>query len=113
MPVSFKSLVVGNSYDRLFLSELWGYRGFQAIARGVVTPANSKIIVLFVTEEKQESLTQYRDFLEGNLLHWEGEERHSSDDRVINAAAAGDEIHLFYRKMHHSPFVYMGPVQLE
>lgn len=69
--------------------------------------------MLFVTEEKQESLTQYRDFLEGSLLHWEGEERHSSDDRVINAAAAGDEIHLFYRKMHHSPFVYMGPVQLE
>ena len=113
MAVTFESLVVGQSYDRPFLAELWGYRGFQAISRGVVTPANSNVIVLFVTEEKQGSLTQYNDYLVGSMLHWEGEEKHSSDARVINAAAAGDEIHLFHRKVHHSPFVYMGIVELE
>src|SRR5690606_13902882 len=67
----------------------------------------------FVTEEKQESLTQYRDYLEGGYLHWEGEAKHGSDERIIRASAVGDEIHLFHRKVHHSPFRYMGRVQLE
>ncbi len=113
MAITFDKLVIGQAYERPFLAELWGYRGFQAISRGVVTPANTKLIILFVTEQKQESLTQYRDYLDGPFLHWEGEAKHSSDERVINASANGDEIHLFHRKVHHSPFVYMGRVELE
>lgn len=113
MPVTFEPLVEGREYDRPYLAALWGYRGFQAISRGVVTPANTNFIILFVTEEKQESLTQYKDYLEGPYLHWEGEEKHSSDDRVIRASASGDEIHLFHRKIHHSPFIYMGKLNLE
>ena len=113
MPVSFSTLKIGQSYERPFLAKLWGYRGFQAISRGVVTPAGSNIIILFVTEEKQESLTQYRDYLDGDSLHWEGEKKHASDDRVIRASESGDEIHLFHRKVHHSPFIYMGPVSLQ
>lgn len=113
MPVSFEQLIVGQSYERPYLAKLWGYRGFQAISRGVVTPANTNLIILFVTEEKQQSLTQYNDRLDGLFLHWEGEAKHSSDTRVIRASIAGDEIHLFHRKMHHSPFTYMGRIELE
>lgn len=113
MPVDFDKLVIGRSYERPYLARLWGYRGFQAISRGVVTPANTNLIILFVTEEKQQSLTQYNDRLDGPFLHWEGEAKHSSDTRVIRASAAGDEIHLFHRKMHHSPFTYMGQIVLE
>jgi putative restriction endonuclease len=113
MPVSFESLVVGKTYDRPFLARLWGYHGFQAISRGVVTPAATKLIILFVTEEKQESLTQYKDYLDGPFLHWEGEAKHSSDRRVINAAIEGQEIHLFHRKVHHTPFTYLGQIRLE
>lgn len=113
MPVSFENIVIGQTYDRPELADLWGYRGFQAIARGVVTPANTNLIILFVTEQKQDSLTQYNDFLDGSLLHWEGEKKHSSDLRVINASAAGDEIHLFHREIHHTPFTYKGKIELE
>lgn len=84
MPVSFNSLAIGQSYERPYPAELWGYRGYQAISRGVVTYSNTNLIILFVTEEKQESLTQCKDHLVGQLLHWEGEEKHSSDERVIN-----------------------------
>jgi hypothetical protein len=43
-------------------------------------------------------LTQYEDFVSGELLFWEGEEKHGSDTRIINAESVGDEIHLFYRE---------------
>ena len=113
MAVGFEKLQVGQEYDRPFLADLWGYMGFQAISRGVVTPSGTNFIVLFVTKEKQESLTQYNDYIDGNNLHWEGEEKHTSDSRVINAQSVKDEIHLFYRDIHHSPFVYHGKIFLK
>ena len=113
MPVSFENLKIGEEYERPYLADIWGYKGFQAISRGVVTPSGTNYIVLFVTKKKQEALTQYNDYLDGELLHWEGEEKHASDDRVINAGLVNDEIHLFYRDIHHSPFVYYGRIHLK
>jgi len=110
--VNFEALTIGTEYERPRLAEHWGYRSHHAISRGVITPAGTHYIVLFVTKEKQQSLTQYRDFVEGDVLHWEGEEKHGSDDRIVDAQRNGDEIHLFYRERHHSPFVYLGPVAL-
>ncbi len=113
MSVDLRSLKIGKEYERPYLADLWGYRGYQAISKGVVTPSGSNLIILFVTEEKQESLTQYSDHLDGSFLHWEGEIKHGTDDRVIGAYDAGDQIHLFHRKRHHSPFVYLGEIWLE
>lgn len=105
-------LQLGKLYSRTELAPLWGYAGVEAISRGVVTPAGAKYIILFVTRQKQQSLTQYNDFLSEDYLHWEGEKRHGSDRRIANAAAVGDEIHLFYRDIHHTPFRYFGQVLL-
>jgi putative restriction endonuclease len=112
MEINFKALDFGQSYDRPFLSNLWGYQSFHAISKGVVTPANTKYIILFVTKDKQQALPQYNDYIDGNLLYWEGEEQHSSDIRVVDANKNQDEIQLFYRDTHHSPFVYFGIISL-
>jgi putative restriction endonuclease len=112
MNINFKSLEFGQSYDRPFLAKLWGYQSFHAISKGVVTPVNTKYIILFVTKDKQQALTQYNDYIDGNMLFWEGEEKHSSDKRVVEAHKNQDEIHLFYRETHHSPFVYFGRISL-
>lgn len=112
MMMDFSFLEFGQSYNRQFLAKLWGYQGFQGLARGVVTPANSKTIILFVTKEKQKALPQYNDYVDGDLLFWEGEEGHRSDLRIINAKRNGDEIHLFYREVHHTDFVYFEIVSL-
>ncbi|MBI5352083.1 MAG: HNH endonuclease [Chloroflexi bacterium] len=112
MSVNFKSLEFGQSYERPFLAKLWGYQSFHAISKGVVTPANTKYIILFVTKDKQQALTQYNDYIDGNMLFWEGEEKHSSDKRVVGADKNQDEIHLFYRETHHSPFVYFARILL-
>lgn len=112
MPVNFNSLRFGETYERPFLAKLWGYQSFHAISKGVITPVGTNYIIFFVTKEKQEALTQYNDYIDGNMLFWEGEEKHSSDKRVVEAGKNGDEIHLFYRDIHHTPFVYFGRISL-
>ena len=112
MHVSFQALQFGQSYERPFLAKLWGYQSFHAISKGVVTPINTKHIILFVTKEKQQALPQYNDYIDGNILFWEGEEKHSSDQRILEANENHDQIHLFYRDTHHFPFIYFGRITL-
>ena len=103
--VSFDNLIVGRRYNRPFLARLWGYQTWSAIGRGVVTPRDQNIIILFITKEKQETLTQYEDHIDNDLLFWEGEKEHGNDLRI---AAQRDSIHVFYRDRHHQDFTYMG-----
>jgi putative restriction endonuclease len=112
MFVKFDTLQIGHEYDRPFLATLWGYQSFQAISKGVVTPSETNYIILFVTKSKQIALQQYNDFIDGNLLFWEGEDKHGSDQRIVNAKRREDEIHLFYRETHHTPFIYFGKIYL-
>lgn len=112
MPISFAKLTKGATYSRQTLAELWGYASFHAIARGVVTPRDDNKIVLFVTEEKQSSAEQYSDRLTGHTLEWEGPTDHFAQDRMLNAEAHGEEIHLFHRERHHSDFTYCGRIKL-
>lgn len=112
MPVEFTSIKIGSLYDRPVLAAMWGYESFQAIAKGVVTPKGQNLIVLFVTRFKQRSLTQYVDYIEDGLLHWEGEDGHGNDLRVVQAEERGTSIHLFYRELHHRPFEYKGILRL-
>ncbi|MEN9308919.1 MAG: hypothetical protein RL173_2851 [Fibrobacterota bacterium] len=112
MPIEFSRLKLGNQYDRPALAAMWGYEGFQAISRGVVTPKNQNLIVLFVTRYKQKALTQYVDFIQDGVLHWEGEDGHGNDQRIATAERNGTAIHLFFRELHHRPFEYKGLVRL-
>ncbi|MGS3140550.1 HNH endonuclease [Aeromonas sanarellii] len=112
MHISFEALTIGAEYERPQLAVLWGYKSHHAISRGVITPAGTQVVILFVTKEKQETFTQYRDYLEADILHWEGEKLHGSDDRIVNSEKNGDEVHLFFRERHHSSFVYFGRIHL-
>lgn len=112
MAFDASTLEVGRLYTRPQLAELWGYEGFQALARGVFTPSGQDNIVLFVTRQKQDSLTQYDDFISGDRLHWEGEKGHGTDDRLAKSPTTGERVHLFFRDIHHTPFRYYGELQL-
>ena len=102
----------GKAYTRPELTRMWRLGGHQGISRGVYTPAGKNVIFLFVTRHKQNCLTQYKDYLEGDLLFWEGESAHGTDERIAAASSKGEDIHLFYRDRHHSPFIYHGKVIL-
>lgn len=103
-------LEIGKGYDRKVLAELWGLGGFQAIGRGVFTPKGGGQIFLFVTRERLGWMTPYNNFLDDDLLFWDGEKGHGSDDRITNASRNGEEIHLFYRDHRLTPFTYYGKV---
>jgi hypothetical protein len=105
----FESLEIGGEYDRPALSKLWGYESHSAISRGVITPKGKDIIIFFVTKEKQKSSTQYEDRIDQDILTWEGEKGHGTDNRIISKK---DIIHVFYREKHHSNFVYEGRANL-
>lgn len=103
-------LEFGKDYDRKVLAQLWGLGGFQAIGRGVFTPKGVAQIFLFVTREREGWMTPYDNFLDGDLLFWDGEKGHGSDNRIINASRDGEELHLFYRDRRLTPFTYYGKV---
>jgi putative restriction endonuclease len=109
--VYFGQLSIGQKYTRDELADLWGYARRQAISRGVVTPLGTNIIILFVTKLKQESDTQYNDYIDGKYLYWEGEKGHGNDRRIVSSVSK-DDIYLFFRDRHHTPFVYYGKVFL-
>jgi putative restriction endonuclease len=92
------------------LASLWGLAGFQAIGRGVFTPRGVAQIFLFVTRERLGWMTPYKNFLDDDLLFWDGEKGHGSDERIANASRNGEEIHLFYRDQRLTPFTYYGKV---
>lgn len=98
----------GRTYDRRGLAELWNLGGFQAIGRGVFTPKGMGQIFLFVTRERLGWMTPYNNFLDGDLLFWDGEKGHGTDERIANASRNGEEIHLFYRDDRRTRFTYHG-----
>ncbi|HEY6804346.1 MAG TPA: HNH endonuclease [Pyrinomonadaceae bacterium] len=106
--LDFSDIQLGKKYDRPWLATKWGFRGYEAISRGVFCPKGGGQIILFVTRIKQESLEQYNDYISGEYLFWEGEKGHRNDKRIIDSSHSGEAIHLFYREIHHSPFEYRG-----
>jgi len=110
VPVSFENIKVGSEYTRPELADLWGFKGFEAISRGIVTPSGTPYIIMFITKEKQAFLTQYEDAFVDGILEIEGETNHTADQRIINTESKDDEIHLFYRSRHHMPFSYEGRI---
>lgn len=108
--VDFSNIVLGQEYDRPTLARLWGYKSFNAFSKGVFTPRDQRVLVLFVTKEKQKSLTQYEEHIDQDLLFWEGEKGHGTDARIVSRL---DDIHVFYRDRHHSPFIYKGLAELK
>jgi hypothetical protein len=113
MEISFNKIEVGKEYSRPKLAELWGYKGYQALAKGVVTPKGTNKIILFVTKEKQSFQEQYQNQLIGQVLHWEGPTDHFGEDRMVDANNSDDEILVFYRIKHHSDFTYLGIVEVD
>lgn len=114
MRTDFSLLVVGNRYSRDDLAGTWGLKGRQALSRGIVTPADSNHIVLFVTQDKPGGMTPYSDRLSGTSLEWESDGVASNIRRIAGQLAdPKDEIHLFFRDSSGEPFIYCGELALE
>jgi len=81
--IDLSGISIGKKYDRPALAKLWGYKSFNAISRGVFSPQGENVLIFFITKEKQESFTQYEDHIDADILFWEGEKGHGSDQRIV------------------------------
>jgi len=112
MVASFEQINVGSTYTRDELAQKWGYSHRSVIERGVVTPSGDNKVILFVTEQKRSHQPQYSDHLVDGILEWEGPKEHGSEERMVDAKANGDEIHLFHRQRHDDDFTYCGRMEM-
>jgi putative restriction endonuclease len=112
MAVVFDSIEIGHEYTRTQLAELWGYVSYQAISRGLVTPRGDNKIILFITRERRSTDPAYENRLSNGLLEMDGPDDHFAEQRMLDADTNGDEVHLFYRDLHRSPFTYLGLLDL-
>lgn len=112
LAVSFERISKGSQYTRSELAGLWGMGGYEAISRGIFTPAGGGQIILFITKEKRPGETPYKNLILKGILHIDGENSHASDERIVNAEADAEDIHVFYREKHNMRFTYMGCAHL-
>jgi putative restriction endonuclease len=109
-------LAPGNLYRREDLQQLLKTRD-ATINTGVFHPAGYDSVLLFVTENKTRDRTQYVDKLEGDVLTWQGQKEGRTDAKIIEHAARGLELLLFYRKKKdeyaRGAFRYEGPFRYD
>lgn len=107
--VNMDLIELGHKYTAVQLANIWGYKSYHALIKGIITSKESNIIVLLVTKIKQSGSTPYIDKIEGNILSMMGQEKHGSDNRLMdNLNKTKDLIYLFYRNLHHTPYTYLG-----
>jgi 5-methylcytosine-specific restriction enzyme A len=98
-------LIVGNIYSRKALQELFDIRDAN-LRNGVFKPSGHESVWLFVTEQKPPDRTPYTDYLDGDLLNWDGQTRGRTDRLVIEHRQRGLEILLFYRRRREEHLDY-------
>jgi putative restriction endonuclease len=98
-------------YTRDDLKALFGVAD-ATINTGVFRPKGTSSVWLFITEEKTSDRTQYRDRLDGDTLHWQGQTSGRTDGLIIGHQARGLELLVFFRKRKYehpgAGFRYVG-----
>lgn len=110
--LDFTGITIANKYNRMWLARHWGFKGYQAIAKGVFCPRGGGQIILFATHEKRRGGPDYKNYIQNGKLYWDGERGHGSDERIENAKQNREDIHLFYRDLHREDFEYLGLLEL-
>ena len=110
--IASERLTPGEVYTRAQLKELFQITD-STINTGVFRPKGTSSVWLFVTEKKTSDRTPYRDHLEGETLHWQGQTSGRTDPLIIGHEAAGLELLVFFRKQKNehpgAGFRYLGP----
>ena len=109
-PVPFE---IERIYTRKQIGDVLGIQA-GSLETGVFHPKGSNLVLLFVTEKKDRSQTQYKDRLLGEILEWDGQNKGGTDDLIINGARNGLHLLLFFRKSKRQypdyGFAYLGTV---
>jgi 5-methylcytosine-specific restriction enzyme A len=92
-----KNLVEGGIYTRQDLQQNFSVHD-ATIRNGVFKHPMYHSVWLFVTEQKTKDRPQLRDYLDGDILHWDGQPRGRTDRLIVEHESKGLELLVFYRK---------------
>jgi len=110
-PNASLKLKPGAIYTREALGDLFDIHD-ATLNTGVFRPKAYHSVWLFVTRDKTPDRTQYKDFLDGDVLHWQGQTSGRTDPMIIEHQQRGLELLLFYREWkyehEHAGFRYEG-----
>lgn len=109
MPISFSSVRVGTFWSKKTLPKKRGFKGYEALARGVLTAAGENNVVLFV---KQPTTRSYGDQLVGRKLFWESPTDHLAEHRLVASRRTNEQMPLVCRSRHRMDFEYCGRIAL-
>ncbi len=87
----------GEVYTRDTLRQMFNITD-QTLFTGIFKPADHDSIWLFVTERKSGDMTNYRDALDGDTLHWDGQTSGRKDALIMGHERMGLELLVFYRR---------------
>lgn len=90
-------LEIGQVYTRKQLREMFDVTD-ATINTGVFRPKGHESVWLFVTEHKTPDITQYTDYLDGEILQWDGQTSGRTDQLIISHKQEKLELLVFYRK---------------
>jgi len=93
-------LTIGEVYTRVRLREMFDISD-ATINTGVFRPKGHGSVWLFVTESKTPDRTQYRDRLEDDVLHWQGQSSGRTDALIREHRQRGLKLLLFYRQFKY------------
>jgi predicted HNH restriction endonuclease len=93
-------LKVGQIYTREELRGMFNITD-ATLNTGVFRPQGHDSVWLFVTLHKTPDRAQYSDFLDGDILQWDGQTSGRTDSLIINHKSQGLELLLFYRKQKY------------
>jgi hypothetical protein len=104
-------LSVGSVYNRQRLREMFDI----TLNTGIFQPNGYDSVWLFVTENTKPEAEGYRNFLDGNVLDWDGQLGGRKDGVIASHVQRGLELLLFYRKKRtefpDAGFKYFGRVE--
>jgi 5-methylcytosine-specific restriction enzyme A len=92
-----ENLIEGGVYTRRVLQQNFSVHD-ATIKNGVFKHHLYDSVWLFVTEQKTKDRPQLRDYLEGDILHWDGQPKGRTDRLIVEHESKGLELLVFYRR---------------
>lgn len=99
-------LVVGNIYN---LADIANYLDmqFQAVkGKGVIPKADTDVVVILVTLEKEKTAVQYFDQMVGSTLFWSGQNKLRTVENYIDLGS--HQFFVFMKERKGLPYLYYG-----
>ena len=87
---------IGDTYSRSEIAKIL-QTSDATINNGVFRPKGRDFVLIFVTEKKTKDRTPYADFLNGDILYWDGQSMGRTDSFIIYHQELDLELNLFYR----------------